>query len=515
MIKLLKNVFKFLTSKLVIVAFLILVQILLIAYGIDAIRILYIGLYNYLVTASVILAIYVANREDNPSYRLTWIMLILASPVFGMAIYFIFGARKVPKALRERDTTLQKDMLNYIAAEIPVREKLKDDSEAAYKQSEYIWNSAAFPMYLHTETKYFAEGADFFDSMLDDLEKAEKFIFMEYFIIAEGYLWDKILEILKRKASDGVDVRIIYDDFGCIEYLPGNYFKQLRKMGIQAKTFNPVKPRLAIQMNNRDHRKIVVVDGKVGYTGGVNIADEYINRIKRFGHWKDGGCKINGEAVWSMTLMFLQFWNYDEDVKDNYTDYQVDKEEFEDIPTDGLVQPFSDTPTDDNNLGECTHLNLINNANKYVYIATPYLVIDQEMKNALIMAVRNGIDVRICVPHIPDKWYVFELTCHYYEQLTKHGIRVYEYTPGFIHEKTYISDDRFAVIGTTNMDYRSYYLHYECGVWFYKSSLIKDAKEDYLKTLAQSQEITYEDCKNVNIFRRVIRALLNIIAPLM
>ena len=268
-------------------------------------------------------------------------------------------------------------------------------------------------------------------------------------------------------------------------------------------------------MNNRDHRKILVIDGKVAMTGGINLADEYINEKERFGHWKDTSVMIKGEAVWNFTLMFLQFWNYDEEVRDNVYDYKASEEELCDIQQDGYVQPFSDSPTDEENVGENTHLNMINGANKYVYMTTPYLVIDQEMKTALLLAAKNGVDVRILTPHIPDKWYVFEVTRANYRDLIAGGVKIYEYTPGFVHAKSFVADDKMAVVGTVNMDYRSYYLHYECGIWFYRSSVVMDVKKDFLATLEKSHQVTLEECTEVSIFVRILRAILYLFSPML
>ncbi|NBK97166.1 MAG: cardiolipin synthase [Erysipelotrichia bacterium] len=513
----LKKLFKLLSNKLFIVAVLIIAQFAILMLPAMLLNEYSIPVNNFFRTLSIILAIYIAARPDNPTYRLTWIMLILVSPVLGCLMYFVFGAKKVPKALRVRDSELAKTMNRYLDKEVEILKDLKENDANALKQSRYISNASQFPIYKHTSTKFFSIGEEQFEEMIKQLRSAKSFIFMEFFIIDYGYMWTTILDILKQKVEEGVDVRLIYDDFGTITTFEPEYHLTLNEMGIKTKVFNPIKPKLAIQMNNRDHRKILVVDGRVAMTGGINIADEYINKINRFGHWKDCGCLIEGEGVWSFTLMFLQFWNFDEkrQNKDDYNKFRLPSHSFDHIESDGYVQPFSDSPTDDENVGESTHINIINNASDYIYITTPYLVLDQETKTSLILASKNGVDVRILVPHIPDKWYVFALTRHNYTELTKHGVRIYEYTPGFVHAKTFVADDKYAIVGTTNMDYRSYYLHYECGVWFYKSSLIQSVKEDYLKTIKISQEITYNDCMKVKLPVRMIRAVLNLLAPLM
>lgn len=509
-----KKLLKFISSKMFVVPVLILLQLLMIIIPMQLL-----DEYNQIVNSiirfvALLLILHIWVKPDNPTYRFTWIILITATPIFGVLIYFLFGERKVPKELLVRDEKLQKSMDRYMNDESYLMETLAKEDLDAYKQSHYLSNSSGFPVYTNTKTKYFTVGETQYEEMLTQLKNAKSYIFMEFFIIKKGYMWNTIVKILEQKVKEGVDVRLIYDDYGCMSDFTKDYVSKLKAKGIKIKAFNPIRPRLSIQMNNRDHRKILVVDGKVAMTGGINIADEYINMEERFGHWKDCGCLIEGEAVWSFTFMFLQFWNYDEkeEDRDAYEKYHDDcvKEGLD----DGYVQPFADTPTDDEKVGEYVHINMINVAKKYVYITTPYLVIDQEMKTALMLATKNGVDVRILVPHIPDKWYVFKVTQHYYTELILSGVKVYEYTPGFVHAKTFVCDDTYAVVGTTNMDYRSYYLHYECGVLFYKSSLIKTMKEDYLETLKISQEITMEDCQKVNVFERILRALLNLFSPL-
>lgn len=512
-----KKLLKLLSHKLFIVAVLILFQIAIITLPALILSEYSIPFNTFFRLLSIILAIYIAARPDNPTYRLTWIMLILVTPVLGSLMYFVFGAKKVPKALRVRDSELNKTMNRYVNKEAEILKELKEEEPSAYKQSMYISNASQFPIYKHTRTAFFEIGESQFEEMMKQLKSAKKFIFMEFFIIDHGYMWDQIVNVLKQKVVEGVDVRLMYDDFGTATTFEPKYYVKLNKMGIKTKVFNPIKAKLAIQMNNRDHRKILVVDGRIAMTGGINLADEYINRINRFGHWKDCGCLIEGPAVWSFTLMFLQFWNFDEKAenKDEYAKFHVSSSNFNHIESDGFVQPYSDSPTDDENVGELTHINIINNASEYVYIMTPYLVIDQETKTSLILASKNGVDVRILVPHIPDKWYVFALTKHNYTELTKNGVKIYEYTPGFVHAKTFVADDKYAIVGTTNMDYRSYYLHYECGIWFYKSSIIDKMKEDYLTTLEKSKEVTYEDCMKTKLPVRMVRAVLNLLAPLM
>lgn len=509
-----KKFLNFIKSKVFIIAMLILVQLLVLLGIVFFLSEYFVSIYFLLILLSVIMSVYVLNKNDNPSYKLTWVVTIMMLPIFGGLIYLLFGGQKVPKELRKRDFESQLVIQGIIPQDEAILEELEAIDPIAHKQANYIWRNADYPIYGHTETTFFPVGEAKFERLVIELEKAEKFIFLEYFILEEGVMWNTILDILIRKARVGVDVRVLYDDAGCISKLPQDYYKHLISLGIKSKVFNPIEPRLAMQMNNRDHRKILVIDGIVGLTGGINLADEYININSKFGHWKDYAVMLRGEAVWNFTLMFLQFWNFDEKVKDNFLDFKAPIDNYRDIVHDGYVQPFSDSPTDDEHVGEYTHINMINGANKYVYITTPYLVIDQEMKTALMLAAKNGIDVRIIVPHIPDKWYVFALTRSNYKDLIRSGVKIYEYTPGFIHAKSFVVDDKMAIIGTVNMDFRSYYLHYECGVWFYRSKVVDELKIDYIETLEHCQRITMKDCKAVKLPNRILRALLNLFAPM-
>jgi len=313
------------------------------------------------------------------------------------------------------------------------------------------------------------------------------------------------------KAKEGVEIRFMYDDAGAAT-LPHDFNETVRKAGIQVAVFNPIRPVLAIRMNNRDHRKIAVVDGKVGFIGGMNIADEYVNIKSRFGHWKDVAVKIEGEAVYSLTLMFLQFYDYTAKIQSEYRSYHARTLKYE---NEGFVQTFSDSPTDDEAVSENAHLNLINTASRYIYIMTPYLVIGYEMVSALCTAAKSGIDVRIMVPHIPDKKYVFAVTRSNYEYLTKNGVRIYEYTPGFVHGKVMVADDRIAIVGTSNLDFRSYFLHFECGALIIDSPAIKDIVDDYEETLAKCEEITYDMARNVPFLIRLSRAILSVFSSLL
>lgn len=509
----LKRFLSFFKSKLFFIAIMILAQLIVLSTLIVLLSYQFYWFYFLLVIISFLASVYVINREDNPSFKILWVLLIMAVPVMGGLFYVLFGGRKVPKELRIRDQRSLEEFRLVMKQNEAMMQYLKETIPDAYRQVNFCWNSGYFPVYDNCEVTYFPLGEDKFEALLQELKRAEHFIFMEYFIIAEGIMWNTILDILKDKVKEGVDVRIIYDDAGCIQTLPPRYYETLCRYGIKAKTFNPIQPHLAMQMNNRDHRKIVVIDGQVAFTGGVNLADEYINRYERFGHWKDMAVMVKGAAVQTFTAIFLQFWNFDEKEPAPLQDFLTTAAPQK--PCRGYVIPFCDSPTDEDYVGQQTHINLINSAHEYLYASTPYLVIDQETRMALTLAVKNGVDVRILVPHIPDKKIVFEVTRSNYQRLIQAGVRIYEYTPGFVHGKVMLADGHSAVVGTVNMDYRSYYLHYECGMWMYGSDCLKDIREDFEQCFACSQEITMEDCLKVSAFRRFVRAFLNIISPIM
>ena len=470
---------------------------------------------NLISILSLILVLWIVNKKINPSYKLAWTILILAVPVFGVIIYLLFGQSRVARKMTQDSQTVLKKIANYFKEDKKTREDLENTDLGAAIQSAYIRDFAGFPVHENTSTKYYAVGDDMFIDMLEDLKKAEHYIFLEYFIIREGRMWGEILEVLEKKVKQGVDVRLIYDDMGCVNTLPHKYYKKLQEKGIKCAAFNPVRPILNIVLNNRDHRKILVIDGHTGYTGGLNLADEYINELERFGHWKDTGVRIYGQGVWNLTVMFLQMWSVITRTQVQfpaYGPYVYHTEEFE---NDGFVQPYGDSPLDGEVVGENVYLNMINQAKKYIYISTPYLIIDNEMMTALCLASKKGVDVRIITPGIPDKKMVFLLTQSYYEQLISAGVRIYEYTPGFIHAKNFVCDDEFAVVGTINLDYRSLYLHFECGVWMYQCQAVGQVKEDMMKTFEISEEIPLDWCLKQNVVRRAGQSILRLFAPML
>ena len=463
---------------------------------------------------SFLAALYIVSKKDKGAYKTAWIFLILTFPLFGGLMYLLVHSqattRWVAKEIRRSEEKaaplyrLPGD--GYAQAEAAIGDR--------FPQVRYLQNYMDFPVYTHTATTYYSPGEEMFAALLPELEKAEHYIFLEFFIIHEGVMWNSILEILKRKAKQGVTVRLIYDDMGCFLLLPTDYPKQLEQMGISCVKFNPFRPFLSAIQNNRDHRKIISIDGKVAFTGGINLADEYINAIERFGHWKDSAIKVEGEAAWSFTLMFLQMWDACRRENEDFSRYYPWQTNPCPVIGDGFVQPYADTPMDTENVGEHVYLQILNQAKDYVYINTPYLIVDDSMVSALTLAAKRGVDVRIITPHKWDKWAIHMTTRSYYRELVKAGVKIYEYTNGFNHSKTFVSDDCTATVGTTNLDFRSLYLHFECGALLFNCKAVSQVKEDFLNTLTICQPITEEDCRH-NVFVRLFQDILRLFAPLM
>ena len=462
---------------------------------------------------SIIIVFIIINNKSNPSYKIAWIVPVMIFPIFGGLFYLLYGGNKLSTREKLKMVIQNIEMTNSLKQNYEIIKKIGDESIYAKNQSEYILNYAKCPVYDNTETTYFKIGEEKFEALLRELKKAQKFIFLEYFIIQEGKMFNSILEILEEKVKQGVDVRLIYDDVGCIVTLPHNYSKILESKGIKCRVFNPIKPFFTRRLNNRDHRKIVVIDGDVGFTGGINLADEYINEYEKHGYWKDAGIMLKGDAVWNLTVMFLSMWDYIDNREEDYMKFKPSKNKY--YNSKGYVQPFDDSPLINEPIGETVYLNLINKAKDYIYINTPYLIIDNEMATALKIAAKSGVDIKIVTPYIPDKKFVHAVTKSYYESFIKDGIEIYEFTPGFMHAKTFVVDDEYGVVGSINLDFRSLYLHYECGVWLYKTDSIKSLKDDYLETLKECHKVTMEDCQNTSGIRKVLRLIIRMFAPLL
>lgn len=471
----------------------------------------------FLRVISLVIALYVVYRDMRPHNQLSWIFLILFLPIIGCPCYFLFGRSEMTKKSRERMATLQTMVEPMREQNDDVVDWLKNIDGTAYKQMSCPWNVGKYPVYMEKDSKYYSVGDDMFEDMLLDIKNAKEFVFLEFFIMKQGYMYDILIDTLAQKAKEGVHVRLIYDDMGCIDEFPRQFYKELQEKGIHVACFNPFRPFLSVIMNSRDHRKIVIVDGKVAYTGGLNIADEYINRITRFGHWKDAGVRITGDAVWNFTTMFLEMWSFITKGTEDFSKYKVVSNDNSVLiqKEHGFVQPYGDCPLDRRYLCEAVYLNLINHAKDYVYIFTPYLILGSEIATALINAARSGVDVRIVTPAIPDKKMVFLLTQSNYENLIRGGVKIYQYTPGFIHSKCFVVDDKYASVGTTNLDFRALYLHFECGTLLYKTDSVLDVKEDALRTFEVSRQISLEECENKNFFFQLFLSVMRLFSPLL
>ncbi len=470
---------------------------------------------NIVVTiVGILTAFYVISRPFNPAAKLAWTVVLLTVPLLGILIYFVFGRPGLTKHTQEGMEAVNLRIETQLKQDVQVQKHIKETDAQILRQSEYILRQAKFPVYEHTETKYYPCGEVMFEDMLSAIRKAEHFVFLEYFIISPGVMFDRLLEVLEQKVRQGVDVRLIYDDIGCVATLPVDFVRYMENIGIRCAVFNRFWPVLSIVMNNRDHRKILVVDGIWGFTGGINIADEYINEKVRFGYWKDTGIRIRGEAVWNFTAMFLEMWDYIRKEKDDLQAFRPKLPQYA-TQEHGFVQPYGDTPLDQENVGENVYLNMISKAKEYLYIYTPYLIIDQEMQTALCNAAKSGVDVRLVTPGIPDKKIIFLMTRSNYKVLLESGIKIYEYTPGFIHAKCFLCDDETAAVGSINLDYRSLYLHFECGVWMYRSEAVMQLKDDMEQTFACSRQIKKEEWKEPGFFLWVVQTVLKLFAPLL
>lgn len=474
-------------------------------------------IYGGFTLLSAFVILYVVNKDENPSFKLAWIIPITVIPVFGTLLYLFLELQWEGKIINRKLRENISDTQPYLKQNPRYMEQLAKTSRSNANLAAYIENSGSYPVYGNTNVKYYPVGEEMFEDMKKELEKAKRFIFMEYFIVERGEMWDSILEILARKVQEGVEVRFMYDGMCCLVLLPYSYPRELRAKGLKAKMFAPIRPALSTYQNNRDHRKILVIDGHTAFTGGINLADEYINRKVRFGHWKDTGIMVKGDAVTSFTMMFLQMWNITEKEPEDYGRYLRDPEFFypPELSMEGFVIPYGDSPLDQETVGELVYLDIINTARNYVHIMTPYLILNYELVQALQFAAKRGVETIIIMPHIPDKEYAFLLAKAHYEELIRAGVQIYEYTPGFVHAKVFTSDDEKAVVGTINMDYRSLYLHFECAAYIYRNEVIKDVERDFKETLAKSQVITLEECRHYPWYKKFAGRVLRLFAPLM
>ncbi len=465
---------------------------------------------------SIFVVLYIVSNSNEPNYKLAWIIPIMIFPLFGGLFYLVVRIQRRLGRFDKRFDLLLDETSEYCAQDAEVFEEISKSSPDKLGMVRYFNNQARSGVVRATYTEYLPTGEKKYAIMLELLRSAKRYIFLEYFIVREGKMWDGVLEILKEKASQGVDVRLMMDGVGSSGSFSKRYFEELASFGIKARVFSPFVPFLSVRQNNRDHRKICVVDGVSAITGGVNIADEYINETVRFGHWADSAVLLRGDAAFSFAVIFMQMWlaSSDEPMP-NFELLRPTPDERADFVNDGFVCAYSDSPNDEENVGENVYLDIINGAKSYVWIQTPYLILDSPMSRALEFAAKRGVQVRLMIPGIPDKRYAYSVASSYFEELIDNGVEIYSYTPGFMHSKTFVCDDKLAVVGSINLDFRSLYLHFECAAWMLGSTAVGQLRDEFLSLLPQCKKITSEECRNVSVFRRLLNSLLRLFAPLM
>jgi len=467
----------------------------------------YISLITGMIASLAVLRLY--SKDTNSAYKLPWIMILIAFPVMGLSLYLLTEASLSTKGIRRRMQTIREKTAGYLKQKTAVLTDLEAKDPAVANQFRYISQFEKSPVHANTSVTYFPHGSLVFEKLKNDLEKAKKFIFMEYFIIEDGTCFNEVREILVRKARAGVDVRLMYDDIGSIGLVNWRYARQLNRDGIRCQVFNPALPVLSLFMNHRDHRKITVIDGKVGYTGGYNLADEYFGLRFPYGLWKDTGIRLEGEAVRNLTATFLELWALTSREGEDFGKFL---EVSHLVPASGYVQPFGDSPMDREHSAENTYINLISCAKRYVWLMTPYLIITDELRRTMELAAKRGVDVRILTPGIPDKKAVYAVTRSYYADLVRSGVRVFEYAPGFLHAKQCICDGELAMIGTSNLDFRSLYLHFENDVLLYGCEAVTAMEADFRETMEACREVTGQYRSR---FLRYWQCILRLFAPLL
>ena len=464
-------------------------------------------IYLFFLVLNFIFVIYILNKRQDPGYHISWLILILSFPGIGLFIYLFLNFPLITNQTKKKLKILKQQTKQYLISENPI----KDDSDSPYIN--YMYHYGSFPIYQNTTTTYFNDGTIFFNDLIRELRKAKKTIFLEFYIIKNSYMWNQILAVLKEKVKENVEVRVLYDGMCSICLLPNNYPKKLRKLGIKCQIFSPIINIISTYQNHRDHRKLCIIDGMIAYTGGINLGDEYIHIKNRYGYWKDSAIKIKGEAVKTFTCTFLEMWNLSSKQIENFSKYLPNI--YTNRREEGYVLPYVDDPFSHERISKNTYLHIIHTSKKYIHIITPYLVLDNELLNQLTYAAKRGIHIQIIMPHIPDKKFVYYLGRSYYEELLMAGIEIYEYLPGFTHAKILTSDSEKAVVGSTNLDYRSLYLQYESNIYLYQNPVITKIEEDFQNTKKECQKITIEDIKHYSIIKRLIGKILRLFSPLL
>ena len=481
-----------------------------ITYYASSSRIIYIVIYVIMLG----IIVYIINDDSDPNMKMLWVILLLLVPAFGTLMYLYFRFQPASHSLKKKLKKINIKSERYLAQDKRMLGELYLQNKNIASLANFVYESNDLPIYRNTEVTYFRSGEEKYKALIEKLEEAQDFIFMEYFIIGRGKVWDSILRILEKKVQQGVEVRVMYDGLCSFSKLDIGYYKKLQKKGIKAKPFAPARPFITTNQNNRDHRKILIVDGKVAFTGGINLADEYMNIVEHFGYWKDTAVMVEGDAAKSFTLLFLKMWNVSENTIQNFDRYlNVD------IPPvysdSGYVMAYADNPFNHYQVGHSVYLDIINNSTRYCHIITPYLVLDNITMNALKFAAKRGVDVKIIMPGIPDKKYAYCLARTYYKELIRWGVDIYEFAPGFTHAKVFVADDEVATVGTYNLDYRSLYLHFENGCFIYKSKCIQDIEKDFQDTMEQSSKVTLMGCKNRPLYYKAIGKVMRLISPML
>ena len=471
-------------------------------------------IYGGVVVFTVFMVLYLLNSSMDPTAKLTWLVVAMLLPVFG-ALLFVYTQTNIGhRTLKNLYARLNEKTRHSLTQSPEVETALQEKAPGVAALSRYVSRSGCYPVYDHTAVTYFPLGEDKFKEMLIQLKQAKHFIFLEYFILNEGVMWGEILEILAQKAKEGVDVRLLYDGTCELSTLPHDYPQRIQALGIQCKMFAPIKPFVSTHYNYRDHRKILVIDGHTAFNGGINLADEYINAYEKYGHWKDTAVMVQGEAARSFTRMFLHMWSLDEREQENFRPY-LEMPVQPRMEAHGFVMPYGDCPLDKEKVGEQVYIDLLNRAQRYVHIMTPYLILDGELENALKYAAERGVDVRIILPGIPDKYIPYALALTHYRSLMESGVKIYEYTPGFVHAKVWVCDDQEAVVGTINLDYRSLYHHFECATYMWGTDCIPQIAQDFLDTQSKCRTMNMEKIQQEPLKRKVLGFVAKAVAPLL
>lgn len=449
-------------------------------------------------------------KQTNAAKKMPWMILVMTFPVLGLSLYFLMGRSELTRKKRHRFEEIDAELFEKLNQDPQVQKRLEKADAGIANQTRYIWKYSKYPLCQNTDVAFFADASDGLKSQIEALRGAEKFIFMEYHAFEDAAAFQEVKEILFEKAGQGVEIRMIYDDVGSVSFIGSEFKRQMEKHGIACRVFNPLVPLLNPFINNRDHRKITVVDNRVGFTGGYNMTDEYFNIVHPYGHWKDTGLRLEGDAAQSLTMTFLEMWNAIKKTDSDYETY-LERAPYH-ASENGFVQPYADSPLDTEPTGENVYMNMIKNAKRYIYFMTPYLIISDEMTRELQLAAKRGVDVRIITPGIPDKKMIYQATRSYYSNLLQSEVRIFEYTPGFCHGKQCVCDDETAVVGSINLDYRSLYLHFEDAVFLYQCDAVADVKKDFEQTFPVCREVHQVE-KSLPV--RIWQSILRLFAPLM